>query len=179
VSIKRGGSRRRLIGMAVALPIALVACLVIGFRIPPAASTDELPQSFTADGVVHDRLHLITLKTNRRDAVAVRVPVTSRPIVVWASCRLALLHGSSATSVLGLEMAWTRTGGDTPDTHGNDYLVCSAGRTSRLVQTLDPAWLPRTGDDLSLTWSEWPTLADAPSDSPASWALAVYVARRM
>ncbi len=103
--IRQAGSRRWLIGMAVALPIALVACLVISLLTPPAPSTDELPQSFAADGVIYDRVHLATLRKNRRDSVAARVPVTSRPIVVRASCRLTFLQGSSARSVLGLEMA--------------------------------------------------------------------------
>jgi hypothetical protein len=67
--------------------------------------------------------------------------------------RRRVLHTSSALSALMLELRWMRTGGDQntiPDTQGAEYLACP----------------PRPGQDLV-----------RPSDSPASWALAVYVAR--
>lgn len=178
VLIKRHGARRPLIGVAVALLIALTACLVLGFRVPPAANADELPQSITVDGVDYQRVHLVTLKTTYQDSAAVQVPITSRPILVRTSCRLAVLRSGRALSALGLEMVWMRTGGDVPDTQGNDYLACGGDGRSRLVQTLDPAWLPQKGNQLRLAWSEMSTVADTPSDSPASWALAVYLARQ-
>jgi hypothetical protein len=180
VLIRRSGARRWLIGVAVALTIVVTACLVIGFTIPPAARTDELPQSIAVDGVAHERVHLVTLKTAHQDSTAVQVPMTSQPIVVRASCRLALLHTSRARSAIMLELVWMRTGGDVasiPDTKGTEILVCPPDRGPELVQTIDPAWLPRDGQRLQLRWHELPTLADTPSDSPTSWALAVYVAR--
>jgi hypothetical protein len=178
--IRRSGARRWLIAVAVALTIVVTACLVIGFTIPPAARTDELPQSIAVDGVAHERVHLVTLKTARQDSTAVLLPMTSQPIVVRASCRLALLHTSRARSAIMLELAWMRTGGDAgsiPDTQGTEILVCPPDRGMELVQTIEPAWLPRNGQQLELRWHELPTLADTPSDSPTSWALAVYVAR--
>ena len=42
------------------------------------------------------------------------------------------------------------------------------------MQTIEPTWLPRKDDQLQLTWYELYTIADTPSNSPASWALAVY-----
>jgi hypothetical protein len=180
VFIRRSGARRWLIGVAVALAIAAAACLVIGFMIPPAASTDQLPQSITVDDVVYERVHLVTMKTTRRETAAVQVPATSQPIVVRASCRLAVLHSSRALSALMLELRWMRTGGndDTlPDTRGAEYLACPPSPGQDLVRTIDPVWLPRDGDRLQMKWDELPTYADAPSDSPASWALAVYVGR--
>lgn len=180
VLIRRHGARRWLIRAAVALTIVAAACLVIGFMIPPPANAARLPQSINLDDVVYERVHLITLKaTPRRETVAVQVPATSRPIVVRASCRLAVLHTGSALSALMLELRWMRTGGDLntiPDTQGAEYLACPPRPGQDLVQTIDPAWLPGNGDQLQLKWWELPTYADAPSDSPASWALAVYVA---
>jgi hypothetical protein len=173
--------RRWVMAVAAGAAIATTACLGIGFMIPPGASTDGLPQSITVDGVVHERVHLVILKTTSwRETVAVRVRMTSRPIVVRASCRLAVLHTGRAMAALMLEMWWTRTGGEAdtiPDTHGAEYLVCHPGRGQELVQTIDPAWLPRTEDQLQLKWYELDTVADTPSDSPASWALAVYIAQ--
>jgi hypothetical protein len=181
VSIRRRGARRWLIGVAAALTIVAATCLVIGFMIPPAASTDELPQSITVGDVVYERVHLITLTTKpRRETVAAQVPATSRPIVVRASCRLAVLHSGSALSALMLELRSMRIGGDqniVPDTQGAEYLACPPRPGQHLMQTIDPAWLPRNEDQLQLKWFELPTYADAPSDSAASWALAVYVAR--
>ena len=147
--------------------------------IPPAASIDELPQSITVDGVAYERVHLITLTTTpRRETVNVQVPKTSRSIVVRASCRLAVLHTSSAMSAFMLEMWWMRAGGDgaaLPNTDGNEFLTCHPGwRNERLVQTIDPTWLPRNDVQLQLTWYELDTIADTPSNSPAFWALAVY-----
>ena len=173
--------RRWVIAVAAGVAIVVTACLGIGFLIPPGASTDGLPRLITMDGVVHERVHLITLKTTpQREIVAVQVRLTSQPIVVRASCRLAVLHTSSAMAAFMLDMWWTRTGGDAntiPDTHGAEYLVCHPGRGQQRVQTIDPAWLPRTEDRLQLTWYEQDTVADTPSDSAASWALAVYIAR--
>lgn len=180
MKIRQGSSRRWLIGVAVVVAVVVATCLVIGFTVPSAANTDELPQSITVNGAAYDRVHLVTLKTTLRESVAVQVPATSRPIVVRASCQLAVLHTRRARSALTLEMWWTRTGGDAadiPDTQGAEYLVCPRGRGPELVQTIDPAWLPRDGDQLRLHWQQLDTLADTPSDSPASWALAVYTAR--
>jgi hypothetical protein len=42
------------------------------------------------------------------------------------------------------------------------------------VQTIDPTWLPRENGQVRLTWYEQDTSADTPSNSSASWALAVY-----
>jgi hypothetical protein len=133
------------------------------------------------DGVVHERDRLFTLRTTPgREIVEARLPVTSRPILVRASCRLALLHTSRAASAFSLETWWMREGGnaaDLPDTGGEDFLFCRPGPLQRLTETIDPAWLPYTDDTLRLTWLEQDTVADTPSNSPASWALAVYVAR--
>jgi hypothetical protein len=173
VSIKRRGARRSLIGVAVALSILAATCLVLGVMIPPAASTDQLPQSISVDGVGYQRVHLITFRTTPGPGtVAIQLPTTSRPTVVRASCRLAVLHTSSALSALRLELRDENT---IPDTHGAEYLVCPPRPGQDLAQTIDAAWLPRNGDQLQLKWWELPTYADAPSDSPASWALAVYV----
>jgi hypothetical protein len=57
------------------------------------------------------------------------------------------------------------------------FLDCPPRPGQDLLQTIDPAWLPRQGDQLQLKWWELPTSADVPSDSPASWALAVNVVR--
>src|SRR5262245_37884709 len=175
--IRRGSRRRWLVGAAV-VAIVVAACLVIGFTIPPAADTRELPQSVTVNGADYDRVHLVTLNTRSQDSVAVHVPATSRAIVMRASCSLAVLHTSSARSALSLEMSWTRTGGnvaDVPDTRGAELLVCPRGHDSD-TQTIDPAWLPRDGDQLRLHWQQLDTLADTPT-SPAAWAVAVYTAR--
>jgi hypothetical protein len=131
------------------------------------------------DGVAYERAHLITLTTTpRRETVNVQVPATSRSIVVRASCRLAVLHTSSAMSAFMLEMWWMRTGGNgaaLPNTEGAEYVDCHPGwPNEQLVQTIDPTWLPRNDVHLQLTWYELSTIADTPSDSPASWALAVY-----
>jgi hypothetical protein len=172
VSVKRGGARS-LIGVAVAVGVVAATCLVLGVMVPPAASTDQLPQSISVDGVRYQRAHLITFRTTRGPGtVAVQLPATSRPTVVRASCRLAVLHASSALSALRLELLDENT---VPDTHGAEYLACPPRPGQDLAQTIDAAWLPRNGDHLQLKWWELPTYADGPSDSPASWALAVYV----
>ncbi|MEV6691285.1 hypothetical protein AB0M35_07430 [Micromonospora sp. NPDC051196] len=175
----QGRRLRWLAGVAV-VAVVVAACLVIGFTVPPTANTRELPQSITVNGVGYDRVHLVMLKTTSQNSVAVQVPATSRPIVVRASCRLPVLHTNSARSALKLGMSWTHTGGsaaDIPDTQGAQFLVCPHRHGPELTQTIDPAWLPRDGDQLRLEWQQLDTLADAPSDSPTSWALAVYTAR--
>lgn len=176
--------RRWLMAVPAVVAIVVTACLGIAFMVPPTANTKELPQSIAVDGVAYERVHLVTLKTTpRRETVAVQVPATSRPIVVRASCRLAVLHTSGAMSVFMLETSWMRAGGngaDLPDTHAAEYLVCHPGRDHRdqkLAQSIDPAWLRGRADQLQLTWYEQDSAADTPSDSPASWALAVYIAR--
>jgi hypothetical protein len=180
VLIGLSGGRWR-IEVAWTLSIVAAACGVIGFMIPPATSTDDLPQSMSIDGSGYERVHLVTLKTTpRRETVVVQVPATARPIVVRASCRLAILHTRSALSALMLELRWMRTGGNDnaiPDTEGAEYLACPPRPAQDLAQTIDPAWLPRIENQLQLRWWELPSYADAPSDSAASWALAIYVAR--
>jgi hypothetical protein len=165
--------------VAAVVAILAAVCLGAGFMIPPAASTDQLPQWITVDGVVHERVHLVTLTTTpRREIVTVLLPVNSRSIVVRASCRLGVLHTNSGMSALMVETYWMRTGGsaaDLPNTDGNEDLMCHPGwGNNRLVQTIDPTWLPRKDNQLRLTWYELDTSADTPSNSPASWALAVY-----
>jgi hypothetical protein len=179
--IRRLGARRRRLAVVAVVAILAAACLGAGFMVPPAADTDQLPRSITVDGVVHERVRLITLRTiRRREIVTVLLPATSRFIVVRASCRLAVLHTAGTMSAFMVEMYWTRTGGDEaelPDTEGNEFLLCHPGRPNdQLVQTIEPSWLPRQGDQLRLSWYELDTIADTPSDSPASWALAVYAA---
>ena len=166
--------------MAAVVALVVAACLTVGFLVPPAATTDSLPASITVDGVVHERVHLLTLRTTpRREIVTVRVPVTVRSIVVRSSCRLAVLHRGRAKSAFSLETPWQATGGsqDTiPDTKGAEYFSCGDGRDARTERTIDLGWLPIEDGQLRLTWSELPTLADAPSTAPASWAIAVYAA---
>ncbi|MET0419654.1 MAG: hypothetical protein ABW022_26865 [Actinoplanes sp.] len=176
--VKRHG--RRIWALMVAA-LLLIVGVVAGFWFAPAADAEELPQSLTLDGVVHQRAHLVNFNTYRGEKMtSVLLPVTSRPIVVRASCRLAILHTSSAMSALRTENWWMRTGGDAadlPDTAGNEYLTCAPGRgNDRLTQIIDPSWLPGQGDQRLLTWHEMPTSGDTPSDAPASWALAVYTA---
>jgi hypothetical protein len=177
--IRRLSRRRWLLAVAAVVAILAAACLGVGFMIPPAANTDQLPQSITVDGVVHERVRLVTLTTTpRREIMTVLLPTTSRSIVVRASCRLAVLHTGSTMAALMVETYWMRTGGnaaDLPNTEGNENLRCHPGwGNNRLVQTIDPTWLPREDDHLRLTWYEQDTSADTPSNSPASWALAVY-----
>ncbi|GAA1758123.1 hypothetical protein GCM10009681_31690 [Luedemannella helvata] len=164
--------------MAAALPALVVTCLGAAFVLLPGASTEAMPASITENGVVYDRAELITFRTVFRDSVTVRIPVTTRPIVVRGSCTLARLHGSHANSALLLDVPTSYVDGrNVPETNGADVLHCFAGRPPDLTTTIDPGWLPREGDRLRLTWTELDTRADAPADSPASWALAVYVAR--
>ena len=160
--------------------LAVTACVVAGFRISPAARTADLPQSITVDGIDYERAHLLAFKTYPgRKMASLLVPTTSRPIVVRAACRLAILHTSDAMSALMVETWWTRTGGNganLPNTEGNEYLTCHPGwGNHRLAQTIDPSWLPGK-DQRQLNWYELSTSADSPSDAPASWALAVYTA---
>lgn len=180
--VERRGGRRWLIGAAVALALVVAAAVVVGFLVPPAASTAELPRSITVNGVVHERVHLITMKTTpRRDSVAVQIPMTSARILVRAKCRMAVLHTPRAKSGLGLEWKWTKTGGsssDIPAASGeNEYIACAPGWSEIQERHVDPAWLLRSGDQLLMRWYEVPTLADTPTDAPASWALAVYIPR--
>lgn len=170
--------RRWLIGAAAALPALLVACLGATFVLLPGASTEGMPESITVNGAAYDRAELVTFRTVFRDSVTIRVPATTRPIVVRAWCSLARVHGSDATSALMLDVPTTYVDGrNVPETNGADVLHCFPGRPPELTTTVDPGWLPREGDRLRLTWDELETRADAPADSPASWALAVYVAR--
>jgi hypothetical protein len=171
----QGGKRRWLIGVAAALLIAITGGLVVGFKIPPAASTDEMPRSVTAGGVVYGRVALVTLNTTVHDSVTVHVPPTTRPIVVIASCRLAFLHTSRALSALTLDLTPAMlAGGDVPDTQGVTMFACPYGE-AKPMHKIDSAWLPRDGDQLRLRWRQMDSYADTPSDSPASWAFAVYV----
>ncbi|GHJ53084.1 hypothetical protein Nm8I071_23910 [Nonomuraea sp. TT08I-71] len=177
MTIRRDGRRRWLVGAAVVAVV--VAWLVIGFTVPPAADTGKLPQSITVSGAAYDRVHLVMLKTTSQDSVVVQMLATSQPIVVRASCRLAVLHTSMASSALGLEMQWHRTGAnslDVPDTQGEEFLHCR-DQYADLSQSIDAAWLPRDGDQLRLHWKQMDALADTPSVSPASWAVAIYTAR--
>ncbi|MEU6023490.1 hypothetical protein ACGFIK_10480 [Micromonospora sp. NPDC048871] len=179
--IGQGNRPRWLIGVAAVavVSVALAAGLIIGFTLPPTANTSDLPQSITVNGATYDRVHLVTLRTTFQDSVDVQVPATSQPIVVRASCRLAVLHTSSANSALELDLSWTRTGGnaaDTPETQDAQFLLCPHRHGQDLTRTIDPAWLPRTGNQLRLAWRQLDTFADIPSASPASWALAVYTA---
>jgi hypothetical protein len=178
--IRWGGKRRGLIAAA-ALTVALAACITIGFKIPPAAKTDDLPRSITVDGVAYQRIHLVTFRTAQSGSSTVmRVPATSRPIEVRASCRLTVLHGFGGSS-LDLDTVSSRPSGlfdeDAPDTKGNGYFFCSDDRNDRLADTIDPTWLPRKGDQLQISYGVTDLFGDLPADVPASWALAVYVAR--
>jgi hypothetical protein len=90
------------------------------------------------------------------------------------------VHRDRASSAFSLETQWQATGGsqDTiPDTEGAEYFSCGGGRDKQTERTIDLGWLPLDDGQLRLTWSELPTLADAPSTAPASWAFAVYTAR--
>jgi hypothetical protein len=179
--IRWAGKRRGLIAAA-ALAVALAACITIGFKIPPAAKTDDLPQSITVDGVVYQRIHLVTFRTAQRGSSTVmQVPVTSRPIEVRASCRVTVLHGVGTPNGLDLNTVWSRPGGipegDVPDMKSNGYLFCSDERNVRLVDTIDPAWLPRKGDQLQISYGVQDAFSTGTADVPVSWALAVYVAR--
>lgn len=176
----RPESRRRwLIVGAALVAVVVVVCVVIGFTVPPAANTGGLPRSITVDGVAYDQVDLVRLRTPRQGSVTVQVPVTSRPVVVRASCRLAVLRASRARSALRLGMWWMRSGGsvaDIPDTQGAEMLVCRGSEGPDLMQSIDPAWLPRVGDRLQLRWQQLDSVADTPSNSAASWALGVYTA---
>ena len=184
IAMIKGWSRRRLLaaGIAVVAVTAGVAA-AIGSAFVPAADTGELSQSVTVGGIAYERWDLVTLKTYPGlQRVALVLPETSRPVIVRAACRFAALHTGDTRSVLGIETRWTSTGGsdeELPDTGGNEFMLCEPGRQGPrwLTQTIEPGWLPHTGARRQLIWHEWPTLADAPSDSPASWALAVYTAR--
>ena len=178
----KGWSRRRRL-VAAALVLVLAAAVVVGFRFAPAVDTGELPESITIGGIAYERVDLVTFRTypgSKR--VALVAPETVGSIVVRAACRFAVFHTGDAQSALGIETWWTLTGGndaDLPDTDGNEYLLCTATRQDPrwLTRTIDPDWLPRKDGRRQLIWHEWPTLADAPSDARASWALAVYTAR--
>ena len=154
--------------------VVVTACVAVvgGFPLAPAASTDELPQSITADGIAHERVHLVTFKSYPgRRRVAVLVPATSRPVIVRAACRLAVLHTGDTQSALMVETWWTATGGnaaDLPDTEGNEYLSCYPGSRGQhwLTQTVDPSWLPGEDGRRQLIWHELSTLADARRTRP-------------
>jgi hypothetical protein len=104
---------RWLIPVGVLLLVGAAAGINIALIIPPPASTANLPASVTVDGVVLERVRLFTLRTTPgRETVEAQLPVTSRPILVRASCRLALLHTSRAASAFMVEMWWTREGGN-------------------------------------------------------------------
>ncbi|GID95761.1 hypothetical protein Adi01nite_51730 [Amorphoplanes digitatis] len=169
--------KRWLLGAALVSAVLVVA----GFQISPPAPGDELPRTITVEGVVHERAHLVTFRSYPGEKrVSVSVPATSRPILVRAACRLAFLHRRRALSALSVQVWWMRDGGnvaDLPDTGGNEYLWCDPGSDNqRLAQTIDPSWLPGEDGRRHLIWHEMPTVADTPSDAPASWALAVYTA---
>ncbi|GAA1803526.1 hypothetical protein GCM10009682_26720 [Luedemannella flava] len=169
---------RRLVATAVAGPIVVVGVLVAAlFTVPPAAGTDGMPQAIDVRGTTYERAHLLTFRTVVTDEVTVLVPVTTQFIEVRASCRFAILHNDGAVSALRLDVPQTYVDGrNVPDTGSSDVLDCYSGGTE-MVTSIDPAWLPHEGDQhLRLTWRELDTLADAPSNAFAAWAIAVYLA---
>lgn len=74
------------------------------------------------------------------------VPVTAGPIVVMATCQLAVLHSGRSLSVLSLDVTPAAESGAThPDTDGDAHFACYP-EVTRMLHVIRSEWLPRDGD---------------------------------